>query len=180
VYNRQVTELDNIDDKAMRTTRTGILILGFVAAALTASGPDAAATLHRLPLIFSGSGVVAVFVSSFIGAGIYSLSEYPYEIDPQDLHAAGRVDEARWLDAAIDTVDTASAEIERELQQNARFLEVAQIVLMMGTTLLVTGAGLTIVRKSFGIDPVIPTLLLLIVLVLILFGVTLKGKGGLR
>jgi len=179
VYDRQVTELDNIDDKAMRTTRTGILVLGFVAAALAASGPGAAGSLHPLPLGFAGLGVFGVFVSSFIGTGIYTLSEYPYEIDPQDLHAAGRIDEKRWHDAAIETVDSASAEIEQEIQQNARLLEHAQSVLLTGITLLVTSAGLTILRRSFGIAPAAPTILLTLIFGIVLVVVRYKTRGAL-
>jgi len=169
-----VTELDNIDDKAMRTTRTGVLIIGFVAAALTAAGPGAASTLHRVPLLFAGVGAFSVFVSAFIGTGIYTLSEYPYEIESQDLHAAGRVDEAQWLDAAIETVDSSTAEIEFELQQNARFLEFSQVSLMFGSTLLITGSGFAVLNKSFGISPVVQATITLALVLMMLVVVTLK------
>ena len=56
IYDRQVETLDNIDDKAMRAVRTAVLILGFVAAALTTAGPSAVSPAKPLPVGIAALG----------------------------------------------------------------------------------------------------------------------------
>lgn len=158
IYDRQVTELDNIDDKAMRTVRTSVIILGFVAAGLTAAGPDAASELHRIPVTVGILGTAAVFVTTFLGIGIYTVTEYPYEIEPLDIEAAKFTPEADWIDAATDRVNTASEDLEREIDQNARYLEYSQFSLLVGALCLVTASGMAILHQSFGISPRIQTI----------------------
>jgi hypothetical protein len=153
VYDRQVTTLENIDDKAMRTTRTAVLILGFIAGALTAAGPGSVSSLSVVPTIIGSFGTVTVFGSAFVGVGIYTVTEYPVEIREGDLRAAGRAPRDAWIDGAIGQLDGASTSIQAEIEQNAEFLEVAQLLLIVGSLCLLYATAVTVVARSFGISP---------------------------
>lgn len=153
VYDRQVATLENIDDKAMRTTRTAVLILGFIAGALTAAGPDSVSDLSIVPTIIGSFGTLTVFGSAFVGVGIYTVTEYPVEIREGDLRAAGRAPRDAWLDGAIGRLDGASTSVQAEIEQNAEFLEVAQLLLIVGSLCLLYATAVTVIARSFGISP---------------------------
>ncbi|WP_436932348.1 hypothetical protein [Halosimplex halobium] len=153
VYDRQVATLENIDDKAMRTTRTAVLILGFIAGALTAAGPASVSDLSLVPAIIGSFGTVAVFGSAFVGVGIYTVTEYPVEIREGDLRSAGRAPRDAWLDGAIGRLDDASTSIQAEIEQNAEYLEVAQLLLIAGSLCLLYATAVTVVARSFGVSP---------------------------
>lgn len=153
VYDRQVATLENIDDKAMRTTRTAVLVLGFIAAALTAGGPDAVSNLNLIPVLFGGAGTLTVFLSAFLGIGIYTVTEYPVEIRESDLRAANRVSREEWVDGTLAHLQQTSAAISREISQNTRYLEVSQLLLMSGSSFLLLGAGTAVINQSYDVLP---------------------------
>lgn len=153
VYDRQVATLENIDDKAMRTTRTAVLILGFIAGALTAAGPDSVSDLSIVPTIIGSFGTLAVSGSAFMGVGIYTVTEYPVEIREGDLRSAGRAPRSAWLDGAIGRLDDASTSIQAEIERNAEYLEVAQLLLITGSSSLLYATAVTVAARSFGVSP---------------------------
>lgn len=153
VYDRQIAELENIDDKAMRTSRTGILILGFVAAGLTAAGPSFAENFHPVPVTLGIAGTLAIFASAFLSVGVYTVTMYDWEIQPADLQAARFTSRGRWMDAATDTLDEASEGIEHELVKNARYLELSQMFLLAGSFFFLIGAIYSVIHQSYGIEP---------------------------
>lgn len=171
VYDRQITTLDSIDDKAMRTARTAVLILGFVAAALTAGGPAALSEISTLPVAIAFAGVLGIFGAAFVSVGIYTVTEYPIELRQGDLLAASRVPDEDWIAGAIGRLDRVSTEIESEIDQNARYLEYAQIFLLFGSLLLLYSTAITVISRSYGIEPKNQTL---VVLLIVGFGIIIK------
>ena len=166
VYDRALDDLDSVDDKAMRTSRTGVIILGFVAAAITAAGPKAASGVNRIPLIAASIGVILVFSSTFVCIGVYSVTEYPYEIKWVDerpgsagisaeelkdnMKEASSKDDLR-SDRAVRLHDAASL-IDDEVDQNAAYLEASQLGLLAGSTFLIVATAAMILRQSFGLS----------------------------
>jgi len=153
VYDRQADELGSIDDKAMRTARTSVLILGFIAAALTAAGPDALTEIEAGPTIAAGFGSLSLLASAFVSIGIYSVTEYPTEIRDRDLQAAPHTPKRNWIDSAITRVNEANTELEYEIVQNSRFLNWAQVLLLMGVLLLSFATTLSVAKQSYGVNP---------------------------
>lgn len=153
VYDRQITKLESIDDKAMRTARTAVLILGFIAAALTTAGPGVLSDVSGLTASLGVIGAVSVFASAFLSVGVYTVTEYPVEIREGDLRAANRVTNEEWRWVAIDRLDEASTEIEPEIEVNAEYLEQSQFLLLLGVFLLSYATGITVVARSYGIAP---------------------------
>jgi hypothetical protein len=174
VYDRQVSELENIDDKAMQTSRTAVLILGFIAAGLTAAGPSVADDIHLTPFTHGVLGTLALVASAFISVGVYTVTEYDWEIEPADLEAARHAPRGRWLDAATDSLDEASEDIERQLSRNGSYLQTSQFLLLLGSWLFLLGATYTIVHRSFGIKPPVQAAFLVGVAILLSSVVRLK------
>jgi hypothetical protein len=154
VYDRQVAELENIDDGALRTSRTAVLILGFVAAALTATGPTAARQIRPLPLLIITFGGIGVFTSTFLGISVYNITSYRNEVDGQLLKASTSTPAAEWRDRVLDRLDDANSELASEVERNGRYLEVAQLALLAGVGALVYGTSMVVIHRSFGISPV--------------------------
>ena len=153
VFDRKVNILDNIDDKAMRTVRTAVLILGFVVGALTTTGIS---PLGDLAIFTAGFGIAGVFfllVSAVVGIGIYTVSRYPTEIRRGDIYAAPHVDDELWVEAAASQMDDAISELDAEITQNAELLVVCQIALLLGTSQLVLATASEILRRIHGIQP---------------------------
>ncbi|WP_420182870.1 hypothetical protein ACNO8S_16420 (plasmid) [Haloarcula sp. KBTZ06] len=151
VYDKQVAKLEEIDDKAMRTARTGILVMGFIAAALTNAGADAVSSLPNTAAIAGGLGTAAVVASSFVSIGIYTMTEYPFEIQGRHIDAADDTPPEEWLSTALDRLKDSSIELAGEIKRNAEYLEMAQLFLLLGIIFLVYSSSVTILRRSYGI-----------------------------
>ncbi|MGB9932856.1 hypothetical protein [Haloarcula amylolytica] len=171
VYDRQISKLESIDDKAMRTARTSVLILGFIAAGLTSAGSDALSGLSLLAVVIGGVGALGVFASAFVSVGIYTVTEYPVEVREGDLRAAGRTTRDRWINGAIGQLDKASTEIEPEIEVNSEYLEYAQLLLLLGVLLLSYGTATAVISQSYGPSPAQQTVLLV---ALVLAGVGIR------
>jgi hypothetical protein len=160
VYDRQVSELENIDDKAVQTSRTAVLILGFVAAGLTAAGPSIADDIHLVTFLHGVLGTLTLVASAFVSVGVYTVTQYNWELEPADLEAARHAPRGRWLDAATDSLDEASEDIEQQLVQNASYLEVSQLLLVFGSAFFLLGTIYAVIHRSYGIEPTIQALVL--------------------
>lgn len=153
VYDRQLEEIDAIDERAMRTTRTAIIVLGFIAAALTAAGPGVVDDIRLLPLAFIGAGSVLVFTASFVGIGIYSITEYTHEVDHHLIQQSFHQTANEWTELLINRLDDANSELAEEARQNGKYLGYCQISILGGATCLALGTGLILVYRGFGIEP---------------------------
>lgn len=75
-YHRQVERLQDIDDKAMRTVRTAVLVIGFVVSAVGVTLRNGSIRLGLAPTLFTGIGVFFLAVTVVAGVGTYSITEY--------------------------------------------------------------------------------------------------------
>lgn len=153
VYDRQVATLENIDDKAMRTVRTAVLVIGFVAAAITAGGPGAAASLSPLAVLIAALGSAFEFAAAFVGVGIYTVTEYPVEISRGTLDASRQADRDEWTEGALSEIQQATVLVRREVDRNAEFLTISQALLIGGVTLLVISAAMAVINQSYQVEP---------------------------
>lgn len=151
VYDRHLTILENIDDVSMRTFRTNILIFGFIAAAITAGGPDAASSLHWFPVVIGIVGSGMLLLSAFICIAVYNLTEYSNEVRMGDLKASRRVNEEQWEAGALGRMAKIMPETVEEVQQNGEYLALAQGLSLTGTTALAYGTFLAVISNSYGV-----------------------------
>jgi hypothetical protein len=81
-YDKKVETMEEIDDKAMRSVRTAIILVGLVVSAVSVGGPDSIGRFAILPVLVGALGVVALIISVVYGIGAYSATQYPTGIGP--------------------------------------------------------------------------------------------------
>ncbi|MBX0287609.1 hypothetical protein EGH22_14845 [Halomicroarcula sp. F28] len=154
MYDQQVAELESIDDKALRTLRTDVIILGFVAAALTAGSPSDLNSFHWLPVVIAISSAVALFVSAFLCVGTYLITEIPLEVQSEDLRAAKYINQDAWVEASLPRLRTSISDIEHEIARNGDLLGFAMSFMLSGAVGLAYATGLVVAARSYSISPV--------------------------
>lgn len=178
VYDRQIAELENIDDKAMRTARTGVIVLGFVAAALATSGPGVASGLRLLTVLYWAFSVLVVTAATFVGVGVYTVTEYPLEVRKQHVQQAVEGPPEGWVRGAIREVNETRDDLDEEISKNAAYLEVAQLLLVAGGVSLFLSTAMTVARHSFSVQPRWVLVVLLVAMVATVVGVRVIGRDG--
>lgn len=153
VYDQQVDELASIDDTALRTLRTDVLILGFVAAALTAGGPDAVGDIHWIPVTVGSMSALALFVSAMLCVGAYLITDIPLEVQSQELRAARHISGDAWEKATIPRMSGAIADVEAEIGRNGDLIALALLLLLFGSLGLAYVSGIAIAAQSYGVSP---------------------------
>lgn len=178
IYDRHVETLTNIDEKAMRTARTAVLILGFVVAALTTTRPSAVSDLSAAVFVLGGLSVLVLLLSSFVSVGIYTVSRYPVELQARDLRAVGRVPDDDWTEGARGTLRSAITELNEEVMQNAQYLELAQSLLIVGTAGLAGATSMTVFHRGYGVKPTHQVVFAVVVTAVLLLVLKLKSLSG--
>jgi hypothetical protein len=153
VYDRQLNKLDSIDDTALRTVRTSVIILGFIAAALTAGGPAAASDLNLIPVVLGALGTLCVFSTAFISIGTYAIGAYPTEVTRDDLKRASDTPRDEWLTDATSSVARSSGQLSSISHQKQLYLDLGLGLLLLGAGLLLFSAAISVLNRSYGIAP---------------------------
>lgn len=170
-FDKQVTLMEESDDKATRTARLSVLILGIVTSAIAVGGPGAFQNIHVLPALFSFTGVLFLLASTVIGLGTDTMTTYPVGIGSGHRADAKTQREAEWLAALLDEYDEWTEETGAVLEQNFAYLFLAQATLILGMLQLLAAAGMTILHKAYGIDPLVQLVAVLVLAVVGLLGV---------
>ena len=128
-FDKSVARLEDIDDKAMRSVRTAVLLAGLVASAISLGGPESVSQVGLLPVLTGAAGVVSLGASTVVGIGVYAATEYPFGVQsPHRPSVAGseRTYDA-WLLALLDTYDTWIDELHIETTRTIGYLEFVQL-----------------------------------------------------
>lgn len=164
-YDRKVETMEEIDDTAMRSVRTAVILLGLVVSAISVSGPSVVGEFAALTVLVGAFGVVALTVSIVVGIGVYATTRYTAGIGSShrtDVIEGGyRHDE--WLTVMLRQHDEWSANIEDEIRSNRRYLEIVQSTLFLGVLALLVTAGMVVSKAAYGIPPVVPFVAALLV-----------------
>lgn len=158
----QVQIVEGIDDKAMRTVRTAVLILGFVASTLGIAGPDALRGLSLIPLLLLSFGVLCLFTAALTGIGTYAFTEYTLGISIDEMQHDPDVGRTEWLDEALASYEQLIGSLEGKLNDNSEFVVEAQFALLAGVSSLLIGASMTLVTASYAVTPAEQLLALLL------------------
>jgi hypothetical protein len=75
-FRRQLEQLRDIDDKAMQSVRTAVVVIGFVVAAVGIVTRNGHVGLGIGATIFTVLGVFSLIVTVLAGIGTYSVTEY--------------------------------------------------------------------------------------------------------
>ncbi|GGL25966.1 hypothetical protein GCM10009037_07000 [Halarchaeum grantii] len=169
VMDHQIALFDEIDDKAMRSVRTAVIVVGFVVSAFGIAGPGAITQLGISALGFGVMGVLFLLVTIFAGIGTYTVSDIPYGIGPSYRDEVRRgYSEREWIHELLEGYDEWSEYLEEEEARNRRYLDVTQFSLFTGSGMLSLSAGVLILRAVTDLSsPVAATTLVIALSVLL-------------
>lgn len=168
-YDKKVEVLEEIDDKAMRSVRTAVILSGLVASAVGVSGPSALSSFTILPILIGCLGVVSLAISIVYGIGIYTVTRYTTGIGPthrSDVITGGYTQE-EWLVEMLYEYDDWSSRIEDEIDNNKFYLDIVQLSLLFSVISLITSASMIVLKVAYGVSPVVPLAIILIITSLI-------------
>lgn len=75
-FHRQVEQLKDIDDKAMRSVRTAVVVIGFVVTAVGVVSRIGGVSLGVGSALFTGVGVLFLTATVVVGVGTATVTEY--------------------------------------------------------------------------------------------------------
>lgn len=143
VLNHHLSLLNDLDDKAMRTVRTAVILLGILVSAAGISGVERLGALPVVVLFAFGSGSVLLLVTAIIGVATYTLSDMSFGVgsDHRREVSEGNYSEEEWLLLLFEEYDRWSSEMAQVNQDNASRLFVSQAALIASLVLLSGGAA---------------------------------------
>jgi len=162
VLDRQIDLLSEIDDKAMRTVRSSVLILGIAVSALSIGGSElvdqlvAPAVENRMfpsfPIPPHAAFVVgyatlsglSLSFSIFIGTGIYTVSHVPLGMpDGERIRPFKEaISGAKWEQEIVSShTNWIQHDLDPEIHNNSSWLSVVQLLLLFGISTLVASAS---------------------------------------
>jgi len=152
-YDKKVETMEGIDDKAMRSVRTAVILVGLVVSAVSVGGPSAVAELAPWPVLVGAFGVGTLTVSIVAGIGVHTATRYssgigsPHRLDVIE----GTYGYDEWLVEMLRQHDDWSREIADEIDANKRYLEVVQLSLLLGVLALLVGASMVVFELAYGV-----------------------------
>lgn len=146
VLDHQIAMLNDLDDKAMRTVRTAVLLLGILASAAGIAGPERLARLDFLVQIFSIVAGGCLFLSAIVGTGVYVVSDITFGIGPsyRDEVCRSEYSEREWLELLLNDYSRWTRAMREVNASNAHSLTIAQgllavaLVMLLAATCLLT------------------------------------------
>jgi hypothetical protein len=122
VLTEQISLLNDIDDKAMRSVRTSVLFIGLIISAIQISGGlPPISDLGLWSFRFGATGVCLLLISMAVGVYTYSVSDPPFGVSSEHRNeiVAGGYSRREWLLFQLNEydewIDTASAVSNRNI-----------------------------------------------------------------
>lgn len=145
VLERKFEVLEDIDQKAMHTVRTAIVMLGVVVSAAGISGTDGLTSFGLFPALLVVAGTFSLLLSFIGGVVIYAVSGVPDGVSRahQKDVLERNFKESEWLYVLILSYVEWIDGVARTNQRNAKYLTAIQILLAIGLFLLVLAVVLS-------------------------------------
>lgn len=146
VLDHQIATLNDLDDKAMRTVRTDVVLLGILASAAGIAGPERLSDLGLVVQAFSAAAGACLFLSAIAGTGVYVMSDLTYGIGASyrdELRHEGYT-EREWLEVLLDDYDSWTGSMRKITDNNAFYLTVTQGLLAIALALLLCATSLLV------------------------------------
>lgn len=153
-YDKLVASVEEIDDKAMRTVRTTVIILGFVVSAIGISGPEALGEISVLPVFFGAWGVTMLLVSVMLGIATYAVTTYDAGVGPEYRETIIRtgVTGREALSVHVSLLDRSISELRTEVARESTALGFVQVLLVVGAIALVVAAASITATEALGVN----------------------------
>jgi hypothetical protein len=165
-YEAELSTLEEIDDKALRSVRTAVIVVGLVVSAVGVAGPASVSILSIPEVAGTALAILLLMVTIISGIATATVSEYPSGVGTEYRAAMLSNAEHRKFTykALVDQYNDFTDEVADEVAANESLLSTVQFSLAFGIYFLVAAAGSLVVRLSTdlgaGISAVTPIVLL--------------------
>lgn len=146
VLDHHLTLLNDLDDKAMWTIRTAILVLTLIASATAVLDSTVLAQLPPAAVVSFSLAIIGLFVTIFVGHGasVVSATKFGPGSSYRQAIRADPYSEREWLVVLPDGYDDWIQQMDLTNDENARLVFWAQGLLAASLALLVVGTSLLI------------------------------------
>lgn len=179
VLDEQIALLSDIDDKAMRTVRTSVLLVGLVISAIQLSDSSISVdAIGTWPFRLAAAGVTFLLVSIVAGIYTYSVSdpEFGVSADHRTDVVAGAYTEHEWLRFQLNEYDEWTESMRETNENNVVGLHVTLFSLVAGLLSLLSSVVWTTEITSGTLFWPAVAAVLLVALVAAVLWVT-RGNG---
>lgn len=144
VLDHQIALLNELDDKALRTARTAVVVLGILVSAVGIAGRGTVLDLPLVVQVLGGAGGVFLSATVLVGIALYSSTDITFGIGDghRDELANTAYTEREWLKLLLTEYADWSDTMERLNETNAERLLIAQLCLSTALLSLLSAVGL--------------------------------------
>lgn len=153
-YGREVAALEAINEKAMRSVRTSVVILGFVSSAVGVAGPDAVGTLSVGVALSLALGVCALLAATLCGLGLLTATERPSGpgLSFRERPVGGEPNSPPATSRLLEEYEVMIRVVEETVDAHASGLTRVQRLLAAGIVSLSVAAGAFVLSEGYGVD----------------------------
>lgn len=175
-FRRQVEQLKDIDDKAMRSVRTAAVIIGFVVTAVGITLRTGRANLGLGPALFTGLGVFFLTLTVIAGVGTHSTTEYRNQLtDVERARLEGINESSPRRNAELIRIYYSWLEsTKNQITEQGTYLSTTLFALLSGVLSLLTAASLAVIEWLYSVNSLTTFQIAVIEIgtsVLVIFGV---------
>lgn len=138
VLDRQISLLDDLEDKAMWTARTAVILLGILVSGAGIAGRPGLVALPVGATITFGFGAAGLIVTIFVGVGVYTVSQPRFGVGDSHRREVTEMPytEREWLVILLDDYGEWSGELEALNVENASQVFLTQTLLVGSLAIL--------------------------------------------
>jgi len=179
-FHRQVEQLKDIDDKAMRSVRTAVVVIGFVVTAVGVVTRSGRVDIGVGSAVFTGIGLLFLTVTVLAGIGTYSITEYRGRLTDLERARLERPGNCRTPNAELARIYRSWLNsTQDELTESSAFLGATLVAFTVGILNLSLAASIAAFEVTFALEGVspVPTAVSYVVIVvsaLVVIGLTTK------
>jgi len=145
-YKLKVERLDEIDDRALRISRTSVLVVGFAASAVTVGGSNAVDSVPILYLVILSLGLTSTLMAAALGVGKVTVTEYPIGVGTSQRNEIRGLSYSYGsaLSEYIEQYEDMVREVTQEIRRSKTELAIVQYLTIFGSAGLFVGSSLYI------------------------------------
>lgn len=142
-YKLKVERLDEIDDRALRISRTSVLVVGFAASAVTVGGSNAVDSVPILYLVILSLGLTSTLMAAALGVGKVTVTEYPIGVGTSQRNEIRGLSYSYGsaLSEYIEQYEDMVREVTQEIRRSKTELAIVQYLTIFGSAGLFVGSS---------------------------------------
>ncbi len=142
-YRLKMERLDEIDDRALRISRTSVLVVGFAASAVTVGGSNAVDSVPILYLVILSLGLTSTLMAAVLGVGKVTVTGYPIGVGTSQRNEIRGLSYSYGsaLSEYIEQYEDMVREVTQEIRRSKTELAIVQYLTIFGSAGLFVGSS---------------------------------------